>query len=197
MEKVTALRGGEAGATMIEVLVTVIIVAIGLLALAAMQSRLQVSDLESYQRAQALVLIQDMAARMKANHFGTQNGQYRTGAIGTGGACPAVNAASTRAQLDLSQWCRSLQGAAERSGATDVGTMVGARGCIAAVPGSPVLNGNPTDYIVTIAWQGMIPISAPPASVTCGANQYDGGAGSNCTNDRCRRVVTTLVSIRL
>jgi len=51
--------------------------------------------------------------------------------------------------------------------------------------------------MVTIAWQGMVPISAPPAAVTCGANLYDGDAATNCTNDRCRRVVTTLVSVRL
>jgi type IV pilus assembly protein PilV len=48
------------------------------------------------------------------------------------------------------------------------------------------------DYFVTVAWQGMTGISAPPAAVTCGANLYDGG---NCISDLCRRVVTTIVRI--
>jgi type IV pilus assembly protein PilV len=48
---------------------------------------------------------------------------------------------------------------------------------------------------VTVAWQGLAPISAPPASVACGLNAFDGGAGSVCVNDLCRRAVTTLVII--
>jgi len=49
-----------------------------------------------------------------------------------------------------------------------------------------------------VAWQGVAPISAPRASIACGANDYNGAAGStssNCTADRCRRVVTTVVRI--
>ena len=51
------------------------------------------------------------------------------------------------------------------------------------------------EYLVTVAWQGLAPISAPPASVTCGQDEYDGGAGSQCVNDLCRRVVTTVIRI--
>jgi len=47
-----------------------------------------------------------------------------------------------------------------------------------------------------VAWQGLAPISAPPANITCGANLYDGtGDDAVCVNDLCRRVVTTLVRI--
>jgi type IV pilus assembly protein PilV len=62
--------------------------------------------------------------------------------------------------------------------------MIGARGCVE----SAIAN----EYLVTVAWQGLAPISAPPDSVTCGQNEYDGGA---CTNDRCRRAITTIVRI--
>ena len=51
------------------------------------------------------------------------------------------------------------------------------------------------EYLLTVAWQGLAPISAPPASVTCGEDDYDGGAGSQCVNDLCRRVVTTVIRI--
>ena len=50
------------------------------------------------------------------------------------------------------------------------------------------------EYLVTVAWQGLAPISAPPASVTCGQNTYN-TAGTACVNDLCRRVVTTVVRI--
>ena len=65
--------------------------------------------------------------------------------------------------------------------------MVGGRGCVEALGGD--------EYLVTVAWQGLIPISAPPATVTCGENAYDGDAGSQCLNDLCRRVVTTVIRI--
>ena len=57
----------QRGTTMPEVLVTIVIVAIGLLGLAGLQSRLQVSEMESYQRAQALMLLNDMANRITTN----------------------------------------------------------------------------------------------------------------------------------
>ncbi|MOA38717.1 hypothetical protein D3C78_1604290 [compost metagenome] len=65
--------------------------------------------------------------------------------------------------------------------------MVGARGCVESLGSG--------EYLITVAWQGMGPISAPPASVACGAGQYNGGTGSACSNDLCRRVVTTIVRI--
>jgi type IV pilus assembly protein PilV len=65
--------------------------------------------------------------------------------------------------------------------------MIGGRGCVEALPDN--------EYLVTVAWQGLTPVSAPPASVTCGQNLYDGPAGSPCQADRCRRVVTTVVRI--
>jgi len=50
-------------------------------------------------------------------------------------------------------------------------------------------------FMVTVAWQGLAPISAPPDSVACGAAEYDGGADSACEGDLCRRTVTTIVRI--
>lgn len=171
---------------MIEVLVTIVIVSIGLLGLAQLQSKLQLSEVESYQRAQALVLLKDMASRIASNRAAAVS--YVTGSpIGVGMTCPALTVASTRQQRDAAQWCRSLQGAAEQSGAADAGGMIGARGCVQVV--------QPNSYLITVAWQGLIPVSAPPAGVSCAANAYDGGADGACSADRCRRVVTTVVRI--
>src|SRR5205809_2198626 len=55
------------GATMIEVLITIVILAFGLLGLVGLQAQVQLADVESYQRAQAVVLLSDMVDRINAN----------------------------------------------------------------------------------------------------------------------------------
>ena len=55
------------GTSLIEVLVTIVILAIGLLGMAGLEARLQTSEMEAYQRAQALILLNDMASRISAN----------------------------------------------------------------------------------------------------------------------------------
>ncbi len=181
---------GQRGVTMIEVLVTMVIVAFGLLGMAGLQVRLQMSEMESYQRSQALLLLNDMANRITTNRNNAAS--YVTSAtspLGAGMAsCPT--AVATVAQRDLKEWCDALQGAGETTGtgANTVlqGALLGGRGCVELVD---------SDYLVTVAWQGNTPIAAPPTSVACGANSYDGAAGAACANDLCRRTVTTLVRI--
>ncbi len=52
---------------MTEVLVTLIIVMVGLLGIAGLQAKAQVAELESYQRAQALIILSDIVDRMNVN----------------------------------------------------------------------------------------------------------------------------------
>lgn len=170
---------------MIEVLVTMVIIAFGLLGMAGLQARMQVSEMESYQRSQALLLLNDMANRIAVNRNSAASYVTGTTALGVGMTCPTATA--TTVQQDLMQWCEALQGAAELSSSdSKVGAMVGGRGCVQSASG---------DYLVTVVWQGFTPLSAPPASVDCGLNAFNGTAGSSCTNDRCRRAVTTLVRV--
>jgi type IV pilus assembly protein PilV len=176
----------QRGTTLIEVLVTMVIIAIGLLGLAGLQYRVQLSDMETYQRGQALILLEDMAARISTNRAAAAT--YVTTAanpLGVGTPCP--NTIGTRQEMDAVQWCNALQGAAEVQGAGKVGAMLGARGCVESLPNN--------EYLITVPWQGLTPLSAPPAGVACGASLYDGGADSSCTADLCRRVVTTIVRI--
>lgn len=174
------------GASMIEVLVTMVIIAFGLLGMAGLQVRMQSSELESYQRSQALLLLEDMANRMATNRNAVLAGSYNiaaTSPTGAGMTCPTTTTSTV--QRDLAEWCGALQGAAEMSGTAKLGALVGGRGCIEPVNG---------DYMITVAWQGMTPIAAPPSSVGCGANAYDAASGA-CVNDLCRRTVTTVVHI--
>jgi type IV pilus assembly protein PilV len=57
----------ERGVGLIEVLISILVIAIGLLGLAALQGKAQKAELESYQRSQALILLQDMSNRLRAN----------------------------------------------------------------------------------------------------------------------------------
>jgi type IV pilus assembly protein PilV len=171
---------------MIEVLVTLVVIAFGLLGMAGLQVRLQMSEMESYQRSQALLLLNDMANRMATNRNNVA-GYVTVSAVGAGMTCPTTT--GTTVQRDVKEWCDSLQGAGETTNTGGViaqlGAMVGGRGCVELVG---------SDYMVTVSWQGLTPLEAPPASVTCGANSYD-GSGTSCTGDRCRRAVTTLVRV--
>lgn len=180
---------GQRGSSMIEVLVTIVIIAFGLLGLAGLQVRLQTSEMESYQRSQALLLLNDMGNRIATNRNNAAS--YVTTAaspLGAGMTCPTTTASVV--QNDLREWCNALKGAGETTGSgltkIEVGAMVGGRGCVESVDG---------DYFVTVVWQGLTPIAAPPASVACGAGSYNGAAGSSCVSDLCRRTVTTLVRI--
>ena len=179
----------QRGASLIEVLGALVIVAFGLLGIVGMQARLQVSEMESYQRSQALLLLNDMANRIAINRNAAASYVTTSASpLGAGMSCPT--ATSTVVQQDLREWCNAMQGAGETTGTgvgtAKVGVMVGGRGCV-EVSGS--------DYLVTVVWQGLTPVSAPPASVACGAGSYNGPSGSTCKNDLCRRNVTTLVRI--
>jgi len=182
----------QRGTSLIEVLVTMVILAFGLLGAAGLQARLQLADMESYQRAQALVLMDDIASRIATNRAHAVD--YVTpNPLGTGNACPIPASPVTLQQSDSVQWCNALLGVAEVVGASKVGAMLAARGCVERL--TPTTN---NEYMVTVVWQGLTPISAPPTSIACGANLYNGAAGStssNCASDRCRRVVTTVVRI--
>lgn len=176
----------QRGVTLIEVMVTVIILSVGLLGMAGMQARLQQSEMEAYQRSQALMLLKDMANRISTNR--NVAASYVTATTGVGASlvnCPTTTA--TQQQRDAGEWCEALKGAGEVSSGSKVGALIGGRGCVESL-------GN-REYMVTVAWQGLIPLMAPPGSVACGKDSYDGPAGSVCTGDLCRRVVTTIVRV--
>jgi len=183
----------QGGALMIEVLVTIVILAIGLLGLMQMQGRLQKSEMESYQRTQALMLANDMANRIAANRAYADD-YVTTSPLGTGvtDCGNLANTSLTMQEVDSAEWCLALQGAAERQGSDSLGAMIGGRGCVDSVAAG-------SDYMVTVVWQGLTPISAPPVLVGCGADLYDEPAGSDCADgdnaDMCRRYVTTRVRI--
>jgi type IV pilus assembly protein PilV len=167
----------QRGASLIEVLVSMVILMLGLLGLIGVMIESQRAQLESYQRAQALLLVQDMAARINGNRmaadcysqpavaFGTNNGAAGVTAGCATGSAAEKTAREDRATRDLQEWQGLLLGSTETVGASNVGAMLGARGCIAkdAVTGV---------FLVTVAWQGGQTLGGPPAALTCGQGQY-------------------------
>jgi len=163
------------GFSLIEVLVTLVILMTGLLGLAGLQGKALSSQMESYQRSQALILIKDMADRINTNREFSSS-YITTTPLGVGAA--ACTGGANTAIRDLCEWSNALKGSAE---GTSTGAMIGARGCIYQVSA-----GAPQKYLIAIAWQGLSKSAAP--AVDCGEGNYGDDEG-------LRRVITLPVTI--
>ena len=101
----------------------------------------------------------------------TTNGAPYAGVGATAPVCTAtVGTAATRAiaTADLAAWDNALKGSSEQQGASLVGAVLGARGCVS-------YDATTNSYRVAVAWQGMAPTVAPTAgdaAATCGKNLY-------------------------
>ncbi len=169
------------GVTMLEVLVAIFILTVGLLGTAGLQSKMQTAEIEAYQRAQAIVLLQDMVDRVNANR---KNADDYVTVVGTplGTAEMDCTALTSPADKDKCEWNNALFGASETKGTVTLGAMNTARGCIT----NPV-TAMPREVEVAVAWQGMGPTFAPGAT-TCGQGSY--GA-----DDRVRRAMIARIVI--
>jgi len=173
-----------AGFAMIEVMVTVVIVAFGLLGIAGLVSRSFVTEVEGTQRTQALLLLQDMASRLEANRGNVA--AYVTGDTAitgyTGTALTVCNPASALADRDRCEWGLMLAGANEQIGTRNAGVLVGARGCVYEIDAFNRI------YAVAIAWQGM---TAGPAPIT-NTGFAPNGCGQGLYGDENRRRVMSM-----
>ena len=151
--------GFSRGFALIEILVTMVLLAIGLVGLAGLQAKTSVAEMEAYQRAQALLLAQDMADRIAANKSNALTYVANNYGAGAEQVC-----AGTRVQLDTCEWGNAIRGASEKLGTVTVGTLLNGLGCII----SPATN----RYAVVVVWKGLIATAAP--IVTCGDSGYVG-----------------------
>lgn len=175
----TCLPKRVQGAALLETLISIVILAFGLLALAGLQAKLQTSEMESYQRSQAIILLQDMSARINTNRSNAVD-YIRAEAIGTEDENPDdCTTLPMGAERDICEWSLSLKGAAEKSGTSNLGAMIGARGCIEQISPDPLL------LRVTVAWQGLN-ISAEP-NFNCAKDAFG--------DDGYRRVISQEVMI--
>lgn len=138
------------GFTLIEVLVSMIVLAIGLLGLAGMQAASLKNNQSAFFRSQATQLAYDMADRMRVNREGLSNGNYNNQGAPNNPADCELNSC-TPAQMagyDLARWNTAI-----------AGQLPGGSGwvCIDSTsddgtPASPACDGNGEAYAVKIWW---------------------------------------------
>ena len=173
--------------TLIEVLVTLVVVAIGLLGLGALQINTMNNSFETYQRALVASIVDDMAARIRMNAGAAMAGEYFL-------AKPQSTTCSEMmgSQRDLCEWHAQIEGSSAKVGVDDgnggeternVGAPLAARGCIDRLSTS---NSGELWVRVSVAWIGITPQSA--TSLGCGADDMG--------DEAYRRVVFRDVAVR-
>lgn len=192
------------GFTLLEILVSLVILTFGLLGLAGLLAKSQRATFEAYQRQHAIALANDMVEKIMSNRAragdyvaagpvndplggGDRFEDLTTGAITDCGAVGALCGQDLLAIYDIAHWDGLLAGSTEvfDPGANRVGGMVNGRGCIEVVA-APVPPSTLTTYRVTVVWQGRDQTAAPVLSA-CGDGLYG--------DDRLRRAVSLDVRV--
>jgi type IV pilus assembly protein PilV len=155
----TRRRPGR-GFSLIEILISLVITAFGLLGLAAFASRATAMGVEATQRARAAALLGDMAGRLANRKLDAA--AFVTGAV-QGAAIQDCTGLAAGPALDLCEWNNLLAGANDaHAGGNAAG--LGFRGCVTQpVALDPV-------FVVTVAWGSLDP-GIPPAD-GCAANAF-------------------------
>jgi len=189
MSKRSRPAGGYA---LVETMVTIVVIAFGLLGVAGLVSRSFVTEAEATQRTQAALLLQDMVTRIEANRANAV--QYVTGDAGITGfetvnsAQSVINCdpAAPLVERDRCEWGRLIAGVEERIQGQTASVLIGGIGCIYE------LDAFNRVYAISVAWQG--PSAGADAIVNgnfaptgCGRDLYG--------NEAQRRIVTTLLRI--
>ena len=167
-------RSRQHGVALLEVLIAIIVSVIGILGLIGLQARSYQAEAESYQRSQALELLEDIASRVSANRI--EAAAYVASGLGAGGVEDCTGIADIVAR-DLCEIGNNLRGAGETSGGAAVGAVTQARACIE----SPAAN----TYLIAVVWAGVVPTGAP--ATACGEGEYG--------DEGLRRAVTTVVVV--
>ena len=184
----------HAGFSLLEVLVALVIVVVGLLGVIGLQAVAQQTEFESYQRAQALILLNDVVEKINTNRTSAPcfaiTGSAGTPYFGTAGAgyVGTVNCTSgfyneeTRvlANAAMVSFDAALRGATETRGGSAVAALIGARGCV-------TIDAATNAYTIAVVWQGLTSTVDTTSDVPCANGLY--GANSN------RRVVSTTLRL--
>lgn len=161
----------QRGFSLLEIIITMAILAVGLLGLAGLQARAINAETESFSRAQAMMLANGMADRMNANlaevktstsaatGYNQQSGGGVKVVFGTGYTGSICTAPATTAAQDLCDLDQALKGAGGDGGT--VGGMSGARACV-------VNTGVDNEFRIDIVWQSR-DIGTAPGGNDCGS----------------------------
>lgn len=162
MRQLPALKC-QAGFTLIEVMISVLILSIGLLGLAGLQASALQTNQSAFTRSQATAFAYDLADRMRANIPGVVAGNYNPANAGLTNTCTTTGGCSVQemAEHDLAEWNALIatylpmgEGTVCIDSTPEDGTGVAAAAC----------DGSGTQYAVKIWWDdnkdGTITVSA-------------------------------------
>lgn len=166
-------RSTHKGSALIEAMISVVIAAFGMLGYLGLQARTAVTNLEGYQRSQALVLVSDIAQRINLNRANAAGYVVANVGVADPGTCPAEPVI----ERDLCEWGQLIRGSAEQVGGSKLGAVTAARGCIEALGDST--------YRISLVWSGFQ--ATGPTPLACGRNQY--------TDENLRRGASVIVRI--
>ena len=101
-----AVRRQQSGFTLIEVLVSMLVLSIGLVGVAALQGVSLKNTQSAFMRSQATALAYDLADRMRANLPSAEAGLYDPGTAATVTACKSTTGCTAQdmAKHDLAEW---------------------------------------------------------------------------------------------
>ena len=162
----TSTRRPQRGFSMIEVLVTMLIISLALLGTAGLQAYAMRMNQGAQFRSLAVFLVADLAERIEANRAQAVAGQY---VVATSGVPAAVNttcrdgtcSAAQLAVFDLSQWQNTVATALPQSTWTIVQTVAG----------------NPSTYTITLGWVDRTADVQYAAADASGLGVNAGGTG--------------------
>jgi type IV pilus assembly protein PilV len=178
------LSRGQGGYSLIEVLVSTLVISIGTLGMAGLQITAKRAGHEAVQRSTAVGLTAELLEKLRANSSSLTS--YTSTGLGGGSInsepTPACNNSSTAkcsttelAQHDLWAWERSIDGASElSSSASLVGGLLNPTACV-SISGRMVT--------IALAWEGYQEISNP------GTNSCGAGSGKYGTADAKRQLL--------
>jgi type IV pilus assembly protein PilV len=162
------------GFSLIELLVALLVMAIGILGAARMEITGKRLSYDGLQRMQAVALSNDIVSRMRANN-GVLPSYVVNGVggetLGVSSECDSLAGACTPIQLagkDLKAWEEGMDGAGEVLNSVNVGGLVSPKACITH---------NNRVVTISIVWRGTSPTTNPVAS-DCGENTAVYGPGN-------------------
>lgn len=96
------------GITLVEILVALLVLSIGLLGLAGLQTMSLQFNTSAYYRTQATALAYDLSDRMRANRQAALNGQYSVAIEDPPPVCTIPDGSGSVAVQDIAEWRSAL-----------------------------------------------------------------------------------------
>lgn len=179
------------GFSMIEILVALLLISVGFMNIAGLQTAAKKANYASLQRTTAAILMRDVAEKMRANPVALS--AYITATDGVGGGTltqPGTTCISTAtcnplqlAAYDMWLWEQAIDGANEsrtiNSNVTNTGGLVNPTGCVTGPAG-----GLAGVYTITLVWRGLNELNNVSTD-TCGT-----AAGKYGDNEEFRRILS-------